>query len=781
MPTHIITTLTILAIATLLFISEHMSIDLVALLVLATLAITSLVTPEEALSGFSSPAVVTVWAVFILSAGLTRTGVAGWLGRLVIRFSGRGETRLMLVIMLTSAFLSAFMNNIGVTAMLLPVVLDITRRTGRLPSKLLIPLAFSSLLGGMVTLIGTPPNILAANALTEYGFPPFRIFDFAPLGISITAAGLLYMLLFSRSLLPARDPASELRHGLHEMGEAFAIEERLFFISIPPGSPLSELTLAQSRIGSALSLNVIGIRRHGVMQLAPGPDAQLREGDTLLVSGRLDKLIAWQAGPQIVVKDQKPSLDSMISKDVKLIEIMITENSSLEGKTLQQISFRQKYAATVLDVKHYSQTPHDRLEVRSLNAGDRLLLQIREDQLAEIHNSRNFTVNDSIDLGDYQLGQRLMLVEIPASSSLSGSTMAEIHLGDAYGLGVLGIRRQGKMQLMPPPDEIIMVGDQLLVKGKKKDIQVLQALQQLVVEDKPAININDMETEHTALVEVMLAPLSHLEGKTLRSINFRDKYHLNVLAIWRQGRPWRFNLRDMQLRFGDAILIFGQRDRLRLLAEDPEFLVLTERVQAPPKLNKAPIASILMLAVVGSVGFGFLPIPIAAVTGAALMVLTGCLNMNEAYRAIEWRVVFLIAGMLPLGIALQTSGSAQYLAQMVQTLSSAYGTTGLLAVLFLVTALAAQVIPNPVVTVLMAPVALTAATQQGFSPYPFMMVTAIAASASFLSPLGHPSCVLIMGPGGYKFSDYIKVGLPLMLITLLATLLLLPIFWPLLP
>ena len=779
MPFPVTLTLAIIVIAMLLFVTERLSIDLVALLVLVVLAITGLVTPEEALSGFSNPAVVTVWAVFILSAGLARTGIVGWLGRLLVRTSGRGETRLMLVIMLTSAFLSAFMNNVGVTAMLMPVVLDIARRTRRLPSKLLIPLAFSSLLGGMITLIGTPPNILVDSALTEFGLAPLQLFDFAPLGLAVTAVGLLYMLLFSRSLLPARDPSSELRHSLHEMGEAFALEERLFSISIPRRSPLSGVTLAHSRIGSALSLNVIGIRRKGTIQLAPGPDVQLRPGDTLIISGRLDKLLTWKSGPQLSVKEQQPSLESLISGDVKLIEARIESDSSLEGKTLQQVRFRQKFGATVLDVRHMEQTFHKYLEIRQLNAGDKLLLQATREQQDDMQSSKDFTINEQFDLNDYELSQRLLLIEIPASSSLCGSSIAEIHIGDAYGLGVLGIRRNDQMNLMPPPDEIILAGDQLLVKGKTSDIEILEALQELKIEEQPGLNVNDLETEQTALVEVMLAPQSSLEGKTIRAINFRDKYHLNVLAIWRGGSPRRFDLRDMPLRFGDALLIFGPRDKLRLLAEDPEFLLLTERIQAPPKLTKAPIAAILMIGVVAAVGFDFLPISIAAVAGAALMVLTGCLNMREAYRAIEWRVIFLIAGMLPLGIALQTSGTAQYLAHIMQTISISFGSTGLFAVLFLVTALTAQIIPNPVVTVLMAPIALTTAAQQGYSPYPFMMVIAIAASASFLSPVGHPSCLLIMGPGGYKFGDFIKVGLPLLLLTLLVTLLLLPHFWPL--
>jgi di/tricarboxylate transporter len=270
-----------------------------------------------------------------------------------------------------------------------------------------------------------------------------------------------------------------------------------------------------------------------------------------------------------------------------------------------------------------------------------------------------------------------------------------------------------------------------------------------------------------------------MDGKTLRAIDFRERYGLSVLAIWHGGRAYRYNLRDMPLRFGDALLIFGAREKLRLLAQDPEFLVLTEDVQPAPRLQKAPFAALLMLGVVVSVGIGVLPIAIAAVTGAALMVLSGCLTMNEAYRAIQWKAIFLIAGMLPLGVAMQTSGTAEFLAAGVQRLTEGYGVMVQLVGLFLLTGLAAQIVPNPVVVVLMAPIAISTAQSQGFSPYALMMVIAVAASSSFLSPVGHPANVLIMGPGGYRFKDYVKVGLPLLLLIMLVALLVLPVFWPL--
>jgi di/tricarboxylate transporter len=781
MPTPILLTLILLGIAAVLFITERLSMDLVALLALAVLALTGLVTPTEALSGFSNPAVVTIWATFILSAGLTRTGIAGWIGRLMVKFSGKSEARLLLVIMLAGAFLSAFMNNIAVTAMLLPVVLDISRRTHRPPSKLLIPLVFSAHLGGLTTLIGTPSNILVSNALQDFGLLPFGMFDFAPMGIIITLAGILYLLIFSRRLLPSRHPVKEFQRGDHEMGEAFAIEERLFVISIPEESALQDKTLAESHLGSALGVNVVGIRRHGKTDLAPDPQARLHANDRLLVTGRPDRLLELLNDEQLVIDDQEISLEDLVSEEIKVIEVGLSTQSKLIGHTLEEVSFRQRYGGIVLAVWRGDAPLRTNLETVPLERGDILLIQGTQEDLDHIRQTPDFLVSVTNPPDAYRMRERLMLIGIPEHSSLAGKTLIESHMGDAYGLGVMGIIRTGKTHLMPEPTALILAGDTLIVKGRRRDLAALRALSNLEIDYNAKPSYTEIETDQIGMVEVVLSPQSSLAGKSLRVINFRERFGLTVLGIWRGGHPHRFNIRDIPLRFGDALLVFGDRQKLRLLAQDPEFLVLTEKVQAPPRLERAAIAALLMLGVVALTGLGALDIAIAAVTGAALMVLTGCLTMNEAYQAIEWRAIFLIAGMLPLGTAMQTSGTTQFLADTVGRLTAPYGITIQLLGLFLLATLATQVMPNPVVTVLMAPIALTTAAQMGYNPQALLMVITIAVSSNFLNPVSHPANVLIMGPGGYKFSDYIKSGLPLLVLIILITLFVLPTFWPLFP
>ena len=276
----------------------------------------------------------------------------------------------------------------------------------------------------------------------------------------------------------------------------------------------------------------------------------------------------------------------------------------------------------------------------------------------------------------------------------------------------------------------------------------------------------------------MLSPHTTLVGKTLREINFRAKYGLSVLAIWRGGSAYRSNLRDMALRFGDALLLYGPRQRLRMLGSEPDFLVLTEEAQEAPKSKKMPIALLIMALVLLPVILGWVSIAVSAVVGVVLMILTRCLSMEEAYRYIEWKAVFLIAGMLPLGIAMEKTGAARFLAEVMLSMIGDLGPVAVMAGLFILAALASQIMPNPAVAVLLAPVALNAASDLGVSPFPLMMTVAVSASAAFLSPVGHSANVLVMGPGGYRFSDYIKVGLPLTLAILIVVILVMPIFWP---
>lgn len=785
MTPEITLTLVILVGAVLLFVTEKVRMDLVALMVLGALTLTGLVTPTEALSGFSNPAVVTVWAVFILSGALAATGVANLVGNQVLRLAGDGEVRLIVVIMVTAAVMSAFMNNVGVAALFLPVVMDIARRTKRPPSRLLMPLAIGALLGGLMTLIGTPPNILVSDALRDTGLRPFQFFDFAPMGLAFVLAGVAFMALIGRHLLPARDPAREetMLGRRAELEDVYGLEERLFVLHLRPGSALAGKTLAQSRLGLALGLTVVGITRgrNGHRLLAPSPGETLLPGDRLLVQGRLDELVELRDRPYLVVEDEEVPVERLVSTEVEIAEVGISPTSTLVGQTLEQLGFRRRYGLNVVAILRNGTLRRTDLQDVPLQPGNTLLLQGPRQRLEVLRQDTDFLVSGTEVAQVQQLHQRLMAIRVPESSALIGRTLVQSRLGHAFDLNVLGIVREGETNLSPGPEEQLQAGDLLLIEGRSDDLRILRGLQDLEIDVQGTEQVDDVDLESTevGLVEVVLSPRTTLAGKTLRQMHFREKYELTVLAIWREGRAYRSRLGTMAIQLGDALLVHGSREKLAMLGAEPDFLVLTEAAQAPLRVKKAPVAVLVMIGVLVPVILGWVPIAIAAVIGATLMVLTRCLTMDEAYRAIDWRAVFLIAGMLPLGVAMQTSGAANFLADGVVQVVGPYGPLAVIAGLYLLATLATQVMPNAAVAVLLAPIAITTARSLGVSPYTLAMAVALAASASFLSPVAHPANVLIMGPGGYRFADYLKLGIPLTLAVLLVVLVLLPLIWPL--
>lgn len=584
-------TLSIIAVAVVLFATEKLRVDLIALMVLLTLVLTGLLGPEQAFSGFASPAVITVWAVYIVSGALLRTGVADVLGERILRMAGTGQPRLIGVVMLTCGLMSAFMNNIGATAVLLPAMIGISRQSKIPASRLLIPLSFASLLGGNLTLIGTPPNILAAAILAERGLPSLAFFDFAPTGAIVFLVGILYMVLVGRHLLPTRETV--------EQRQINQLREYISEVRILPDSPLAGRLLMESRLGSDYDLTVVAILRGGSVRMAPLPDVELLAGDLLIVEGSVKNLM------------------------------------------------------------------------------------------------------------------------------------------------------QAKQELM------------------------------LAIESERKFRIEDLDEQALHLVEVTLAPRSPMVGRTLRGTRFRDQYGFTVLAIWRQGEVMTERLRDVRLRFGDALLLQGPRQRLPLLHDRAEFLVLEPIMLELRRRKKAPLAIGVVGLVLGLVTLGGFHVSTAMVIGSVLIVLTGCLSMEEAYQSIEWRSVFLIAGMLPLGLAMESTGTARFLADGLVDLVGGLGPLAVLAGIYLLAGLITEPMSNAAAAVLMVPIAIDVALGLGADPRAFVLATVIGASTSFLTPVGHQANVLVFGPGGYRFFDYTRVGAPLNLVILLATLIFLPMIWPL--
>ena len=779
MTSDITLTLFIVVITAVLFITEWLRADVVALLVLGALAVTGLVTPAEALSGFSNPAVVTVWAMFIISGGLAATGVANAIGDQVMRVAGRGELRLLVVIMLTAAVLSAFMNNVGVAALMLPVVMSIARRSDIPPSRLLMPLAYACLLGGLMTLIGTPPNILASDALREAGLEAFGMFDFMPVGLPLMLLGTVFVALAGRFLLPQRDVLKETATSTSSVqavatDDRYQLEDRLFTAQLAPHSPLAGKTLAESRLGDVLGVNVVGIVRNGRTDLAPSPTAVLFGGDKLLIVGRREQVDTLRQQQVTVVSAAETAPITGIETAV----LVLMPGSALAGQTLAAVNFRGRFGVNVLAVRRNGLVNMRGLAQEQLRVQDKLVIQGNPVQIANMAAQSDFTQTAGETAEFAQMGENLLMLHVPPDSSLVGKTLRESHLGDIMGLTVLGRIQGDQIEPMSAADDPLQSGDRLLVQGLPEELATLSQLATLEVE--PAnLAVNDLETERIGLVQATLSPYTTVVDKTLRDIHFREKFGMTVVALWRGGRPYRHDLADMPLRMGDGLLLFGPRSARTVLAAESDFILLEADDQPPLKTEKAPIALFIMGLVLLPVILNWLPISIAAVMGALLMVIVGCLSMDEAYRQIEWKAVFLIAGMLPLGIAMQTSGTADFLAQGMITAVAPLGIMAVVAALFLLTNIASQIMPSAVVVVLMAPIVFTTAADLSISPYSLMMAVAIAASVSFISPVGHPANVLVMGPGGYRFSDYVKMGLPLTLVLFVATMLLLPLFWPL--
>ena len=778
--------LIMLAIALVLFISEVLRMDLVALLVLCALAVTGIVTPNEAISGFSNAAVITVWAMFILSEGLTRTGIADILGNQVMKIAGRKEIPLIFWIMVISGGLSAFMNNIGVAALMLPVVVDISRRTEIPPSRLLMPLAYGCLLGGLTTMIGTPPNLLIAGALAQGGEVPFTLFDFTPIGTGAMMTGVLFVCFVGRLMLPKKDPAAaEQKFSQRNLRSQYGLQERTFTMTVPYDSVLVGKTLAESRISSAAGLIVMVLERRNQVMALPSRKTVLETGDRLLIQGRLDRFNEMRQWSDLIIEREAPLLQTLLSGQVKLVEVTVAEDSALVKDLLHHTDFRRRFGANVLAIKRDELIRRDNLAYVPIRGGDKLLLQGGEDIIDELEGDQEFSdirVATEEDLTDsYRLQERIFVVRVPRDSRLGGATLAKSRIGDAFDFRLLGMFREGNLQFMPEPDEVILGGDLLLLQGRPEDLDVLVGLQELTVRQESSATPNIFESDRLSNLEATLSPQSNLPGTSVADVNFREKYGLELVAIWRSGKAIRSDLDRLELLHGDALLFVGPRQKLSLLNDDPDFLVLTPVSVPGADTRRAPLASLIMLGVIASVLIGWLPISVAAILGASLMVLSGCLNMEQAYRAIDWRAVFLIAGMLPLGIAMQETGTAEYLATKVMASLGGFGPWPVIMGLYAITAMATMIIPTAALVVLMSPIVLSACGEMGIMPHTAMMAVAMAASASFTSPISHPANILVMGPGGYKFSDYIKLGAPLTLVIFIAVMLLLPIFWPLIP
>lgn len=582
----------VVALATIaLFVSERFPLALVAMLSLSALMVGGVITVEQAFSGFSNVATMTVAALFVVSAGVFRAGALNAIGTRLGRTLERSYTRGLAALCAGAAVLSAFVNNTAVVAILLPIVIRTVRGVGLSPSKVLIPLSFAAMLGGVCTLIGTSTNLLVDAAVRAHGLEPLGIFEFTPLGLVFLGAGLVYLVFLAPRLLPARRDTGD-------ANDARESSDYVIDVTLKGGAPSLGRRLQDAPLLEDIDCDVLWLKRVGSGYQAPRRALTLKEGDVLRMRCSLSAI---------------PRL--------------------LEKESVQIVT-----------------SPSD---------------------------------------------------------------------------------RRG-----PVPEDSV-------------------------------------------LVEAVVAPNTDIEGQELDALRLPEIYGTVVLAVRHRGELRRRGLRHIRLRAGDVLLLRVPRDRLEELAHGSEFVLVSEVPLPSFRKQKMPLALAIAAGVVVVAAIGILPIVVTAVLGAVLMMLTGCLRHTEAIDAIDWNIVFLLAGIIPLGVAMETSGAARLLATLLVNAVGVLGPVALVAAIYASTTLLTEVISNNGTAVLLTPIAIAVAEQVGASPRPFVMAVAFGASMALLSPIGYQTNTLVYGAGHYRFTDFARVGAALSVLLLVLASLLIPVVWPL--
>ena len=584
---------TVLGATLVLFVWGRIRYDLVAMLALLALLASGVLPIEQAFVGFSHPAVITVAAVLVISRALQNAGLIDLVVRVLGPMKGRPTAQLVTQTVIV-AVLSAFMNNVGALALMLPVALRQAYRDGYSPAIALMPLAFGSILGGLVTLIGTPPNlIVSAYRARELG-EGYAMFAFAPVGGVVALVGVAFVTLVGWRLLP---------------------------------------------------------------------------------------------------KDRRGAPEG-------------------EG---------------IFDVSEY-------------------ITEFR----------------------------------VPAESKLVGKRLSDVEaLPEDEEILVLGVVRDETRHLAPRSSEVIHGNDVLVIEARTGTIKTLLDVSDLELEEAKGIGREDLGNDEVAVQEVIVPPRSSLDGKTPTSLRLRSTYGLNLLAVARHGRRMERRLADVRFQTGDVLLLQGPRERLGDALREFGLLPLAERDVSVARPRRLVLSTSMLLAAVVAVMSGLAPAHLAFTAAAVLLTLLGVLQRDEPYRAIDWPVIVLLAAMIPVGAALELTGGTALMADWVLALTGGLGPVWVLVALLVVTMLLSDVVNNNATAVLMAPLAIDLAQRLEVSLDPLLMAVAIGASCAFLTPIGHQSNTLVLRPGGYRFGDYWRLGLPLEVLIILVSVPLILVVWPL--
>ena len=615
----------IVLLALVLFVTELLPIDVTAILIMVVLMLLgpdglvnlTRISTTEGISGFSNPATITVLAMLILSSGISRTGLVQILGRKMAAFAGENHNRQLLATIGVAGPISGFINNTPVVAILVPVITDLAHAGRTSPSKLLLPLSYASMFGGMLTLIGTSTNILASDVSARLLGHPFSMFEFTSLGIVVLVAGSLYLMTVGPYLLPERVPVED------DYVQEYAIEEYLTEVVVEPNSPLVGRTVGTAISHVDFDADILQVVRDGDEFIEPLGQLTIRAGDVLRLRGDRDTVGRLVERDTLTLTGHPPRTGEALEPESEtaqtLVEVVIPRGSFLAGKSLASSTFRQRYDANVLAFRSRGETVRDHMDRRRIRVGDTLLIQAAPDSIDRLSDNEDFIVAHEPDEPHYRTEK------IPHAVAIM--------------LGVVGFA-----------------------------------------------------------------------------------------AV-----PWS--------SVGGAL------------------------------------AGATGVGVFTALGALSLPILVTALAGVVAMVATGVLAPTELYDAVEWDVIFLLAGVIPLGIALEQTGGADVLGALVAATGAVLPAVGVLWVFYLATGLITGVISNNASVVLMLPVAVEAASRIDANPFAFVLAVTFAASTAFLTPVGYQTNLFVYGPGGYKFTDYIRVGAPLQLFLSVVTVVGIVVLW----
>ena len=596
--TNQIILLAILIVSTVLLFGEWIRIDLTAILIILALSLSGVLEPPDAFSGFNSEPAIMVAVIFVLGGALYHTGLSERFGTWIKRGAVRNFERIVGIIMPAVALLSAFTHHVTLTAIMLPVTLNISRENDIPASKLLMPMSFAASLGTTITIIGAPAFLIADGLLKQAGGEGLGIFSIAPIGLALSLAGTVFFLLVGRFLLPERQDSGE-------TSEHFRLDGYFTELVLLPDSSMLGKTVDELEAGEELDFKVVTWFRNGRPRSKPYGSKRMKAGDVLLVRIHPDKLASIQQE---------------------------------RGVDLQPL---HKYGEEVTQLQNHEQD------------------------------------------------------DIPSQ-----------------------------------------------------------------------------------LVQAVIAPHSEHIGRTIGNINFLQTYGVIVVSVWRQKGWLRTELSRARIREGDILVMVGDPSSLKRIADNNSFLMLTPFIGEPKPLRKAPLAGAIMLLSILVATFNLIPIVIAMLAGAAAMILSGCITMRQAYQSIDTRIYIFIAGAIPLGLAMQETGTADLVAGWVQGVVMNWDIHWVLLTLFLTAGIITQILSDSATVALLGPIAIALARNLQTSPEPYIVTVAMASVTSFITPIGHHGNLLIYGAGNYKFSDFLRVGTPLTLIVAAIVILLAPMLWP---